>query len=435
MQPHLKDVAAEIEAAVSEGDGWCSLEKALSLASIVIGLRPSVVVELGVWQGGSAIPIAIALRSLGAGQLVAVDAWSAEASVRDQNDADAAWWGETVGPDGHDRAYQSFMRRLRKHGITSESCVVQRECTADAVVPPTIDVLHHDANKGPQVVRDIDRWAPAVRVGGLLILNDLAWQGAHVYRARDRAIALGFVELFPLGTGVVMQRMHNQQRWFRPAFSPMSCYLLRDPEEELSFMRCGGAPEARLIDWAASLVDTDKSFVDVGAHVGTWVQHLARYCVRAHAFEPQRSTYARLCEGVRLAGLDNVACHNVALGARGEAALHIVSVDEGGSTLRYRPELGSTLSVERVQAAQLDDFDLGHVGLIKIDAEGYERDILLGAGRTLAMYRPRLLLEAWTHGWFAAEKEALIDHVKGLGYRVQPVLNWPEMLLAEPCTD
>jgi methyltransferase family protein len=199
------DIRREIEDAAPEGGDWCSPDKAIQLAALVIEHRPSVVVELGVWAGGSAIPIAIALRYLGEGQLRAIDAWSTRASVDGQEGANAAWW-RSVGDEGHERALQTFLKRLKKHAIEHYRCKVLRQRTDEAVVPPVIDVLHHDANHGPQVVADIERWAPAVRIGGLLILNDLDWPGGHVRRAKDRAIEMGFVEQFPLGTGCVMQR-------------------------------------------------------------------------------------------------------------------------------------------------------------------------------------------------------------------------------------
>jgi len=199
-------ILAEIEALVHEGGEWCSAEKATTLASIVIGLRPKTVVELGVWCGGSAVPMALTLQRIRAGRLVAVDAWSALSSVSGQEDKDARWWGD-MGEAGHERALETFLGRLAKHGIGQDRCWVVRERTDDAVVPEVIDLLHHDANHGPQVVEDIARWAPAIRVGGVLVIDDLDWPGGHVVRARDLAIDLGFVELYALGTGCVMQRV------------------------------------------------------------------------------------------------------------------------------------------------------------------------------------------------------------------------------------
>ena len=221
-------------------------------------------------------------------------------------------------------------------------------------------------------------------------------------------------------------------RVFRPAFSPGSCYLLRDAAEEAYFARHGGAPEAELIAWATQFIAHDETFVDVGAHVGTWAQHFALKCKQVHAFEPQRSTYDRLLEGSRLAKLGNVICHDVALGGQGEVDLHVVSVDGGGSTLRHRQELGAVLGVERVRCAQLDDFEFDNLGVIKIDAEGFEIDILRGAAKTLEKHRPTLLLEAWDHEWYARERAQLITHVVDLGYGVVSVQGWPQMMLVEP---
>ena len=199
------DLRKEIEAAAPEGGDWCGADKAVQLAALVLEQRPRLVVELGVWMGGSAIPMAIALRQLGVGRLIAVDAWSAEASAEGQEGANATWW-RSLGAEGHARARQQFLQRLKKHRVEPYCAVVPQRSDA-ATVPPVIDILHHDANHGPQVLADVERWASAVRIGGLLILNDLQWAGGHVRRARDRAIELGFVEQYPLGTGCVMQRV------------------------------------------------------------------------------------------------------------------------------------------------------------------------------------------------------------------------------------
>jgi hypothetical protein len=88
---------------------------------------------------------------------------------------------------------------------------VRKQRTDEADVPPSIDLLHHDANHGPQAVADVERWTPAIRVGGIFVLDDLDWAGGHVVRARDRALELGFVELYPIGTGCVMQRIRASE--------------------------------------------------------------------------------------------------------------------------------------------------------------------------------------------------------------------------------
>lgn len=221
-------------------------------------------------------------------------------------------------------------------------------------------------------------------------------------------------------------------RIFRPSFSPGSCYLLRDAAEAASFALHGGAPDAPLIGWATQFIAHDETFVDVGAHIGTWAQHFALKCKQVHAFEPQRSVFERLRDGVKLAKLGNVTCHDVALGGSGEVDLHVASVDGNRSSLRHREELGKVLSLERVRCAQLDDFEFDDLGVVKITANGYELDILRGTVKTLEKHRPTLLLEAWDHDWYTSERAELIAYVKALGYGVVDVRGWPQMLLVEP---
>jgi hypothetical protein len=212
------DLRREIEDAVPEGGDWCSSDKAIQLAALVTDLMPQVVVDLGVWMGGSAVPMGIALRHLGVGKLWAVDAWSTEASVAGQEGDNAAWW-RSVGPGGHERARQTFMARLQKHRLLPEYCAVEHQTSDKATVPLSIDILHLDGNHGPQAVMDMERWGAAVRVGGLLILNDLNWTGGHVRRARDRALEMGFAEQYPLGTGVVLRRARMNEVFSTPTAS------------------------------------------------------------------------------------------------------------------------------------------------------------------------------------------------------------------------
>jgi predicted O-methyltransferase YrrM len=203
--PSLLLTLAEIERHLHEGGGWCDLDKAQGLAALVWALRPSLVVEIGIWTGGSMIPMLIALRDLGAGQAIAIDPWNAEASIAGEAPENVEWWGGQVGQGGHERALECFRGRLRKHGL-EPICHIWRQRSDDTDPPTKIDMIHIDGNHTEQAVRDVSRFAPEVRDGGILVLDDLEWAGGGVGRARDLAVSLGFVELYRLGSGCVMQR-------------------------------------------------------------------------------------------------------------------------------------------------------------------------------------------------------------------------------------
>ena len=201
-----------IAAVLPDGGNWCSLDKAQTLAAIVLATRPRVIVEIGVWLGGSLVPMLLALRHLvdveragGAPAIprkaIAIDPWDSAASVTGQAEVDATWWRA----QDHAQVLKAFQGRLRDLEL-AELCDVVRQRSDDAAVPGSIDLLHVDGNHAEQAERDVGRFAAAVVPGGFLVLDDVHWSGGHVDRARQLALATGFAQLYPLGSGIVLQR-------------------------------------------------------------------------------------------------------------------------------------------------------------------------------------------------------------------------------------
>ncbi len=198
----MKALLAEIERVLPDGGDWCSREKAGTLAALVISLRPVTVVEIGVFSGGSAIPILLALKHVDHGTLYAIDPWSVEASVAGLTGENRAWW---QGVD-HQAIYRTFLQRMKTLGV-ERFCTVWRKPSDDCTPPVPIDVLHIDGSHTDQAVRDVERYARKVRIGGVMILDDIRWAGGGVTRAHELACKLGFEGLYPLDTGIVMQRI------------------------------------------------------------------------------------------------------------------------------------------------------------------------------------------------------------------------------------
>lgn len=198
---NLRHLMDEIERVLPDGGEWCSLEKAQTMASLVIGLRPATIVEIGVWMGGSLIPTLLAVKHLGAGHVIAIDPWSPDASLIGETPENIQWWGAT----DHNLGYKRFMERVVQHEVESY-CEVWRKRSDDCTPPDVIDLLHIDGNHADQAVRDVERFCPHVRIGGIAILDDVNWVGGHVTHGVELARAMGFVDMYPLGTGLVMQR-------------------------------------------------------------------------------------------------------------------------------------------------------------------------------------------------------------------------------------
>jgi Methyltransferase domain len=215
----MKEILAEIERHLPEGGAWCSLVRAQALASLVLALRPRRIVEIGCWMGGSAIPMLLALRYLhttiddetklplvpdAEGRLLTIDPWSPDASIRGLDDVNRKWWGNV----DHDHAYRVFCERLGRHGVGGW-CDIERKRSDDVAPFSVIDLLNVDGNHSEQAIRDVERFAPSVPVGGILALDDVGWSGGHVATAKQTALAMGFAERYRIGTGVIMQRVRE----------------------------------------------------------------------------------------------------------------------------------------------------------------------------------------------------------------------------------
>ena len=148
-----------------------------------------------------------------------------------------------------------------------------------------------------------------------------------------------------------------------------------------------------------------RHIVDVGANVGVCTQASALYCPDATiiAFEPSASTFAKL---EKLAG-PRIICRKAAVGAAsGTATLHIAE-NAFSSTLRAPTEscknlygnavnpTGATEEVPVVTLAQIiEEYRLPKIDLLKVDVEGFEPQVLEGAGQYLATHVQRIMLEA-----------------------------------------
>jgi FkbM family methyltransferase len=140
--------------------------------------------------------------------------------------------------------------------------------------------------------------------------------------------------------------------------------------------------------------------VDVGANVGDWTMPFAlRVGPKGQviAFEPVPYLADAIAKTARINRHDWVEVHTLALsGEDGSAKFSVERGNSGGSRLGLAEGDFDVISVptRRLDSILSERADVMKIDLVKIDVEGHEIEVLVGARNTLARFRPYLILES-----------------------------------------
>ena len=164
--------------------------------------------------------------------------------------------------------------------------------------------------------------------------------------------------------------------------------------------------------------------IDIGAGLGDFTTYAAWRSPhgRVLAFEPDADSFALLEHNLRLNSIDNVQVRPWAV-SDVPGTLHL-NIDSEHATDHSTTTVGAhTIEVPAITLAQiLDDQQLPHCDLLKIDAEGAEYSILMGTGpETLKRIR-RIALE-YHDNTPAGTHDVLADFLRKHDFQVRVCVN------------
>jgi FkbM family methyltransferase len=180
------------------------------------------------------------------------------------------------------------------------------------------------------------------------------------------------------------------------------------------------------VQWAVRdhLHDGDV-FLDVGANIGFFSMVAARIVGptgHVYAFEPVPAN-ARCIDGnARANRFENIDVLCVAVGALDGDAPLLLCEHPGGATLALSDEPFDATTTIDVHVVTLDrlvaEGTIRRPTFVKIDVEGFEREVLDGMAAILRHHRPSLLVEldAATSTDVAAKVTTISDCLRTLGY-------------------
>jgi FkbM family methyltransferase len=182
--------------------------------------------------------------------------------------------------------------------------------------------------------------------------------------------------------------------------------------------------EPETVGWIEAYFNKGDVFYDIGANVGAYALIAHRFCggdIKAYAFEPAFMTFPQLCRNIQLNGAgEAIMPFQVALANQTSMApFNYYNLDPGsalhalGSAIDWRGRPFEPVLSHYMMSYRLDDliaqFDLLSPNHIKIDVDGIENEVLLGARKTLK--EPALetvLIETYDGREFASDIVSLL---------------------------
>jgi FkbM family methyltransferase len=155
--------------------------------------------------------------------------------------------------------------------------------------------------------------------------------------------------------------------------------------------------------------------LDIGANAGLYSLLFSRKAGVVYAFEPLPMYIHRICRMIRTNRIENVVIVPCAVSGR----TSVTGFEEGTTHATGRI---SRNGKQPVITTSCDEFcqQFGvRPDMIKIDVEGAEYDVLLGAERTLTLHRPVILLSVHSDNL----RRDCLTYLEGLGYAARPLPN------------
>lgn len=160
-----------------------------------------------------------------------------------------------------------------------------------------------------------------------------------------------------------------------------------------------GTYEKGTLNFIKDHLPKDSIFFDIGANIGL-MSIFASHCVghkgKVYSFEANPETAKLLRYNIGLNKLTNIQVVDKAVGNdSGKITIYDNwSVNRGGATLIKPEKETNSFEIELIKIDDIPEYSNAAVGMIKIDVEGFELDVLKGLEKILRKPEPpKLIIE------------------------------------------
>lgn len=164
--------------------------------------------EIGVYKGSFLFPVATAMRYSG-GMMYGIDPYLNDCAVQeDGSEAEKAFLKESLQTIDFEAIHDTVLQLREKFGMQHDVCIMRMTSEKAAAYfkenQIRLQFLHIDGNHDTQwVTDDVQRYLPLMRKGGIIVVDDVAWNSVkpalEVLRQNARMVFL--------------QRHPNREKW------------------------------------------------------------------------------------------------------------------------------------------------------------------------------------------------------------------------------
>ena len=157
--------------------------------------------------------------------------------------------------------------------------------------------------------------------------------------------------------------------------------------------------ELVFLELLATAIRKEKKHVvlmDIGANVGQHALYLSRFVDEIIAFEPAAKAIRQFKRNISANSISNITLHEVALGDA-DSVGQLGTGFDGNSGSRSLVWTFDQAKNEQVVVKHgdtfVESFGCGPVDIIKLDVEGFEKNVFVGLSKKLSRDRPIILFE------------------------------------------
>ena len=161
-----------------------------------------------------------------------------------------------------------------------------------------------------------------------------------------------------------------------------------------------------VMEFLQNVVKSSKTILDIGSHAGSHTvlyKHINPEC-KIYCFEPQSEMFNLLQHNIVKNSFKNVITHNKGvanIAMKSSMSRSVLDGDNVGKSIEYgttkRFNLGGLqigTGGEEIETMTVDSLNLTECDYIKIDVEGFEPLVLMGAEETIRKFKPTILFES-----------------------------------------